>query len=263
MKYDLTTNQFQFVSIDFYETEADPRNFFWMVYEEQKEDLEEEVDFDFVKYRNDFVPYVKVLAEDVQKPLKSYGLNGIEVKCIKSPKEYNFYTDWAEITVDVEDNWMEIALKKIESLKNDIEANIFFEKNYRSRFGYIFFGPETWEDFKKTLEKGTEDEEILLSMYLTLAYVREEGNIDDNWDDIVEKARENLLYEDYAEIVILIPEDSEYLLKDGKEAERDELYWHVYEKYGHQWRAEKGLSEIVKMLKWAKRKGYTLSDLKS
>lgn len=265
MKYDLTTNQFQFVSINFYESEADPGELFHWEYEEQEKMIKEEVDFNFSKYRNDFVPYVKVLAEDAQRSLKDYGLKDIEVKCIKSPNSYNYSTDWAEITVDMEDDWKKIALKKLDYLRYDTNTYLFFMENYQSRIGYIFFGPETWKEFKEALEKEIEDkEEIILSMYLTLAYVREKGNIaEDNWDNIIGKAVRELSYCNYAKLATMIPEDSEYLLKKGKKAERDELYWHVYEKYGHQWRAEKGSSEIVKMLRWAKREGYTLSDLKS
>lgn len=261
-----TTNIFRFISICFYESFTDPRYFFERDYDEMPEYIEE-LDFDVAKYKDSFIPAIQQWSNEVAKGLKEYGVKSIKVKGVRSPREYNFYTEWADIDVEVDDNWDKIAVKKLKSLSEDHDCNRYFGNNFHSSSGYSFFRPESWEEFKHDLESNNPSCEmhILFGMYSTLAFVREFGNIaEEKWTDITEGLKESIEYEDFAKIELLIPEGSEYLFKDSYTSEADELYHKVFNKYGWAWRHPKYKSktELCAMLKWTKEKGMSIEELK-
>lgn len=259
-----TTNIFRFINVCFYESFADPRYLFESDYDEMPEYMGE-TSFDMVKYQGQFIPSIQQWANEVAEKLEEYGIKSIKVKGIGNPKEYNFYTDWADIDVEVDDNWDRIAVNKLKLLSKDHDCNRYFGDNFRSGSGYSFYGPESWENFKHDLESNNPSCEmyVLFGMYSTLAFVKEFGNIaEEKWTDITED--QELRYEDFATIELLIPDETEYLFKDGYTAEADELYHKVLDKYGWAWRHPKYKSktELCAMLKWAKEKGMSIEELK-
>lgn len=261
-----TTNIFRFIDICFYESFADPRYLFEQDYREMPEYIKE-TDFDMKKYQDSFIPSIQQWANEVIEKLKDYGVKSIKVKGIGSPREYNFYTDWVDLTVEVDDNWDRIAVKKLKSLSRDHDCDQYFRANFRSSSGYSFYGPESWGEFKNDLESNNPSCEmyVLFGMYLTLAFVKEFGNIaEEKWIEITEDQKGNVSYDNFATTELLIPEDSEYLFKDLYTAEADELYHRVFDKYGWAWRHPKYKSktELCTMLKWAKEKGMSIEMLK-
>lgn len=259
---------FRFVSICFYESMASPEKLFEEDYNEMPEYIKEE-DFDMTKYQGSFIPSIQNWADYiVSSGLDAYGIRSIRVKDIKNPREYNFATDWAEIDVDVDDDWRRIAVSRLGSLKEDKDCDMYFNSNFKTVSGFIFYGPETWGDFRDALaNEDTEyDTDVLFGMYSTLAFVKEFGDMaDEEWDFITEDMMGCLIYEEFATLGLLIPEDSEYLFKDAYTAEADEIYHSVLDRYGWAWRSMKYKSktELCAMLKWAKDKGMTINDLKN
>lgn len=265
MKISTTTNCFEFVRCCFYETLADPRNLFEKDYNEMGE-FEEEEDFDYNKYCNDFIPSVQEWANEVSYELKKYGVKDIKVLSVGHPREYNFYTDWMNVEVEVDDNWRGCMLNNIRYLISDDDCVKYFNEHYKSVSGYVFFGPENWEDFETDVRWKRGNPDILINMYLTLSFIREFGNIaDEKWDEITYLMAESLIYYDYGTTKLFIPEGSEDLFKDSKTMEADELYHKVLDKYGWAWRHPKYKSEteLCAMLKWAKDNNLTIEELRS
>lgn len=268
MVIDTTTSMFKFVNIRFYESLASPEKLFEENYDEMPEYIEEE-GFEMTEYRCSFIPSIQNWADYiVSSGLGAYGIRSIEVNNIKSPGEYNFATDWAEISVGVDDDWRRIAVSRLGSLKEDKDCDMYFNSNFKTVSGFIFYGPETWDDFGEALaNEDTEyDTNVLFGMYSTLAFVKEFGDMaDEEWDFITEDMMGCLRYEEFAMLRLLIPEDSEYLFKDVYTAEADEIYHNVLDKYGWAWRNPKyeSKTELCTMLKWAKDKGMTIEDLKN
>lgn len=262
MKIETSTNAFAFITCDFYETMADPRNMFESDYNE----FTKEESFDFDGYCSDFIPSVKEWANEVCYKLGKYGLNGINITGIGHPREYNFYTDWMNVTVDMDDGWRKKAADNMDGLSSDSSCNSYFKNNYISRSGFVSFTPQSWEEFKDAIDGKYEyEEDILASMYLTLCFIKEFGNIaDEKWEEISYLMMESLRYEDYAKTKLLIPEGSEYLFKDCFSAEADEIYHKVLDRYGWAWRESKygSATELGSMLQWARVKGMTIKELK-
>lgn len=263
-----TTNIFRFISVCFYESFADPRYFFERDYDEMPEYIKE-TDFDMKKYQDSFILSIQEWANEVIERLKEYGIKSIKVKGIGNPKEYNFYTDWADVDVEADDDWDRIAIRKLKLLSKDHDCNRYFGDNFRSCSGYSFYGPESWKEFEHDLKSNNPRCEmyVLFGMYSTLAFVKEFGNIaEQKWTDITEdrKEEDGIKYDDFAVTELLIPEGSEYLFKDSYTAEADELYHKVFDKYGWAWRHPKYKSktELCAMLKWAKDKGMSIEELK-
>ncbi len=262
MRIEANTNMFAFITCDFYETAADPRNMFESDYNE----FTEERSFDFEEYCCDFIPSVKEWADEICYELGKYGLDNIDITGVGHPREYNFYTGWMNIIVDMNDNWRRIAADNMGRLSSDSSCNSYFKNNYMHRSGYISFTPQSWEEFRDAINGEYEyEEDILVSMYLTLCFIKEFGNIaDEKWDEISYLMKESLRYEDYAETELLIPEGSEYLFENCFTAEADEIYHKVMDKYGWAWRESRyrSCTELGSMLKWARDKEMTIEELK-
>lgn len=266
MKRELDTSLFPFMDICFYDTQASPMNMFERDYEEMEE-YEEETDFDFEKYKKDYIPYIQQYVNDYVLPVLDDVVSDIKVKSIWSPREYNFRIDQAVFDVEVDDDWRSKAIRDIPELKSDAEVNVIFESRYHSGPGFHFFGPETWEEFRGALlVPDSYDDDIILGMYLMFKLVAAQGLdfIRDGFDDICETFGGNHNYDEYATVVNTIDEEFIPYFKEGKEAARDELYWNVRNKYGYAWREDQSRdSEFMKMCKWAKKKGLSLEELEA
>ena len=265
MKTELDTSLFPFMDICFYDTIASPMNMFERDYEEMEE-YEEEEDFDFEKYKKDYIPYIQDYVNDDVLPVLENVVSDIKIKSIWSPREYNFRIDQAVFDIEVDDDWRKKAIADIPELKSLADVRTIFESRYHSRSGFVFFGPETWEDFKEALETpDMYDDDIILGMYLTFKLVAAEGLgfIQDGFDEICDTFGGNHNYDEYATVVNIIDEAFIPYFKEIREAARDELYWNVRDKYGHAWREDtSGNSEFMKMCKWTKEKGLSLEELK-
>lgn len=195
MKYTLTTSGFNFITVDFYQSVADPDIFFNHTYDEEES---EDEDFDFPKYRNAFIPYIQQICDETAEILKKYRIKSIKAISVESPKEYNFETDWAMIEVEMDDDWKTKAVNEMVELSEDNDCKEFFKTNYKTRSGYIFRGPDTWSNLCYSLGSGDYTDEILLSMFLTLAYIHVSGyNNYNNWETVVDFASGNLNYENF------------------------------------------------------------------
>lgn len=265
MKTKLDTGLFPFMDICFYESLASPMEMFANDYEEMEE-YEVEVDFDSEKYKQDFVPLIQEHVDDYVLPVLEDVVESIKVKSIWSPREYNFSIDRAVFDIEVDDDWREKALKDIPELKSKAEVRLIFESRYHSRSGFIFYGPENWEEFAGALRvPDAYDDDIVLGMYLTFKLVAAQGLdfIRNGFDEICGKFSEDKNYDAYATVINVIDEEFTPYFKDIKQTERDLLYWHVREKYGRAWRDNtRPESEFMKMCLWATDKKLTISDLK-
>lgn len=69
----------------------------------------------------------------------------LEMGKFGSPREYNFYTDWIEFSLEVEDNYIETIKRNVQ---ND-EENFFryVTEKFGSHDGFISFYPYTKEKF--------------------------------------------------------------------------------------------------------------------
>lgn len=265
MKTELDTSLFPFMDIYFYDSPASPAEMFARDYEDMEE-YEEEIDFDFEKYKQDFVPLIQEHVDDYVLPVLDDVVESIKVKSIWSPREYNFQIDRAVFDIEVDDDWRKKALKDIPELKSKAEVRLIFESRYHSHSGFIFLGPENWEEFEGALRvPNAYDEEIVLGMYLAFRLVAAQGMdfIRNGFDEICGQFSENKNYDEYATVINVIDEEFLPYFKDIRQTERDLLYWHVREKYGRAWREDTSRdSEFMKLCRWAKEHKLSLEELK-
>lgn len=261
-----TTNSFEFVKVDFYNSIASPENMFSDSYYDMPE-YERERDFDYLRYCDDFIPKVQEFADTVAKKMECCGVDSIKVTGVCHPNDYNYNTDWMDLDIKFKDG----GEKQMEDAVHEImfcnSCREYFDNRYKTLPGYIFFGPEDIEEFRNEtisfVRGGLTDYDpcVLMNMFLTLSFIRLFGDMaEEEWDEIAYS--EERYYYNYADIELLIPDGSEYLFKDVYTAEADELYHHVFDKVGWAWRGYESETELGKMLKWAKAKGLTLDELR-
>lgn len=177
-------------------------------------------------------PLIQEVANDVVDELRRYGLNSIKVN-----KVHLFKVD---ITLDVDKE------KVIENFPE-------FQRIYES-WGFT--------NYKLKTETNTH-----VIHCLNQAFQKHNGLFGGTgrWESVLEKAAVSPFRDDYCRILQYCVDGAEYLLYPERQAEADELYHAVFDKYGWAWREteyQKG-SELESMLYWAWKKGLTLDDLKS
>ena len=196
MKYELTTNQFGFINIDFYETSADPAYMFdW---EEESEESGKTCDelleeFNFTYYRLGWIPYVQAIADQVAIEMKEAGLISIKVEYIDSPVEYNFQSDWADIEVEVEPDWKERALSRSSLYWADKDCMDLVE-SLKTRDGFWSFTPQSEKEWENAWKgRVYYADEILLGFYLSMEFLLKYGpeEADDNFERAVDRFRGN------------------------------------------------------------------------
>lgn len=195
MRYELSTNQFCFINICFYETEADPRYMFECEEYELSEETIEELwnNFNFNWYRAEWIPYVQEVADQVVKEMEDVGLKSIKVIKVDSPYEYNFYSDWADIEVEIEPDWMERALSRSSLYWADKDCMDLLE-SLKDHDGFWSFTPQStkeWEDAWGG--KIYYADEILLGFYLSMEFILKFGpeEANDNFERATDKFRGN------------------------------------------------------------------------
>lgn len=196
MKYELSTNQFRFINIDFYETEADPRYMFdW---EEESNESGKTCDelwdeFNFTYYRLEWIPYIQSIADQVVIGMKDAGLKSIKVDYIDSPAEYNFQSDWAEMEVEVEPDWIERALSRSSLYWADKNCMELVE-SLKTRDGFWSFTPQSTKEWEAAWRGSIYyADEILLGFYLSMEFILKFGpeEANDNFERAVDRFRGN------------------------------------------------------------------------
>lgn len=196
MKYNLDTHQFVFINVDFYESIADPRYMFdW---EEEAKESEKTCDelwdkFNFDWYRAEWIPYIQEVADQVVKEMEDVGLISMKVTNVDSPYEYNFYSDWAEVKVEVKSDWKERASNRAKIYWKDKDCMELVE-SLKSRDGFWSYTPQSEKEWEAAW-RGSIDyaDEILLGFYLSMEFILKFGpeEADDNFERAVDKFRGN------------------------------------------------------------------------
>lgn len=259
------TNLFRFIRPCFYETNADPQYMFEA--ERMENEIYEEESFDFYSYSNAFMPEIESIADDAVGYLKDIGLIKIVVMSIESPREYNFYTDWCELDVIMEDGWIEKAEKKLRSISSSAVSKDLLG-SWKSRSGFFSLMPGTYSEVMEGLRNG---DERSFGAYLTLCLWNtdwfsnwnNEGLSPDDatWDFVTCKVAENISYKDFVELECVIPEEYVDLYEKGTEFDKDMFFHEAWRKFGYRWRAYdsryKGNS-LLALLVWMKKNKKTL-----
>lgn len=196
MKYNLNTHQFGFINVDFYESIADPGYIFnW---DEESQESGKSCDelwdhFKYDRYRAEWIPYIQEVADQVVKEMKDTGLISMRITNVDSPVEYNFQSDWAEMEVEVEPDWIERALSRSGLYWEDKNCMELVE-SLKTKDGFWSFTPQStkeWEDAWRG--RVYYADEILLGFYLSMEFILKFGpeEADDNFERAVDKFRGN------------------------------------------------------------------------
>ena len=196
MKYNLDTHQFVFINVDFYESIADPRYMFdW---EEEAKESEKTCDelwdkFNFDWYRAEWIPYIQEVADQVVKEMKDVGLISMKVTNVDSPYEYNFYSDWAEVKVEVKSDWKGRALNRARIYWHDKDCMDLVEslKDHDGFWSFTPQSPKEWEDAWRG--RVYYADEILLGFYLSMEFLLKFGpeEANDNFERATDRFRGN------------------------------------------------------------------------
>lgn len=196
MKYHLNTNQFGFVDICFYETEADPR--FIFDWDEESQESGKSCDelwdhFKYDWYRAEWIPYIQEVADQVVKEMKDTGLISMKVTNVDSPVEYNFQSDWAEMEVGVSRDWKEKALDRAK-LYWENEDCINLLEDLKDHDGFWSFTPQSEKEWENAWKgRVYYADEILLGFYLSMEFLLKYGpeEANDNFERAVDRFRGN------------------------------------------------------------------------
>lgn len=194
------TTLFMFTAVDFYWGLGSPDTLLSFMFDEDYRDEMSEEDkklidwdnFDMDKYKKEFLPYIQGLADDVAKELD--GVEKIKVLDIKSPREYNFQTDWCDVDVYMEDGWQEKILKHAAEIFADKDCVESFDENFKTRSGFISFLPEDMKEYPELIRdyNGSMKDDKVVAVWLSLMYVHKHGRIAwENWENIIEDVEGN------------------------------------------------------------------------
>lgn len=194
------TTLFMFTAVDFYWGLGNPDTLLSFMFDEDYRDEMSEEDkelidwdnFDMDKYKKEFLPYIQGLADDVAKELD--GVEKIKVLDIKSPREYNFQTDWCDVDVYMEDGWQEKILGHTDEIFADKDCVEFFDENFKTRSGFISFLPEDMKEYPELIRdyNGSMKDDKVVAVWLSLMYVHKHGRIAwENWENIIEDVEGN------------------------------------------------------------------------
>ena len=128
--------------------------------------LEEEPDFywendrEFIAVNDmDFNGYKKAMAKEIlkifqdEKPLEKFGVKVIGAD-IDSPREYNFRTDWAELTIEVPDTFVEATMEWVEKSATRTKiAKKWIQDYWTSYDGWWSCMPESWTELHQWIER--------------------------------------------------------------------------------------------------------------
>lgn len=123
-----------------------------------------------------------------EKPLEKFGVKVVDAD-IDSPREYNHRTDWAELTIEVPDDFVKSTVSWIE--ESDARTNIakkWLDEHWKSYSGWWSCMPESWDEMHDWIADGSESrlETLaggLLGMLTAIDSPEMYGGCDDDCDD--------------------------------------------------------------------------------
>ena len=110
--------------------------------------------------------FIEYILNDLGIPYRN-----LEMGNFRSPREYNFYTDWIDFSLETEDDYIETIKRNVQ---ND-EENFFrfVTENFGTHEGFISFYPYEKEKFYES-----EKNDYIFSMWV-MYRMNEENNIDE------------------------------------------------------------------------------------
>lgn len=206
-------------------------------------------------------------SEEITQALRKIGLHVSYIGRLQSPSQYNFITDWLDITFEGDIDMMEI-LDYMQTLWQDKKVRKFAKENYATRSGFISFMPETFEEMYYALLKGSKH---AWSALVTLTLIHE-GIDFERYQEIYM----DIVLEDYfpVEEEIIVRED---LIRfyDSPTREFDVIFNDICNKFPRYERVWEGLSTSCEysdvftdrttasdLILWANEKGYSVQDLR-
>ena len=147
-------------------------------------------DFDFEKYKQTIVKEANKIFSDCDL-LSNYGVKSIVATNMGSPQYYNYITDWLELKVEVEDDFLDRAEAVLFAPQNEQKIDEFMETNWATRDGFLSSMPaeRIWqlpEVFKMLREDncGLDDMRAFGSILMLLVVV-DNQQIDIGFDEPV------------------------------------------------------------------------------
>jgi hypothetical protein len=114
-------------------------------------------DFDWNKYKQTIVDTSNQIFQE-ELLLEKYGVKSIMATKMGSPLYYNYITDWLDLKVEVEDDFLDRAEKVLLDAKNEKKIDSFMKKHWETRDGFISSMPaeRVW-DLPKVFKMLRED----------------------------------------------------------------------------------------------------------
>lgn len=255
MKIQTTTSMLPlFFKGGLYETSLDPREVFADEYERQAENYEQERYFDMDSYHKQLIKVYQQLLDDLA--LEAYGIRSIKILSLESPREYNFYTDWFELEVELLPISKSEVRNKIDLIASNKRCMEFYKENYHSHSGFISFFPSTLEEMFEQMYG--DDRNRAWSMFLMLKAIYLDLELDlDTYLNFLD-----FEFEYPGQTISLLPEGGLEVLRSSS-ASRDELYHKAKDALGWRaWTERKGVDHLAEFLMWCKSKGcQTMNDV--
>lgn len=145
-------------------------------------------DFNWEKYKQTIVKTSNQIFRD-ERLLEQYGVKSIVATKMGSPMYYNYTTDWLDLKVEVEDDFLDTAEKVLLDKKNEKKIDAFMKACWETKDGFLSSMPaeRVWdlpEVFKMLREDdcGTDDMRAFGTVLMLLMVV-EGPNVDGYGND--------------------------------------------------------------------------------
>lgn len=205
--------------------------------------------------------------DDITEALRKIGLRVSHIGNLQSPREYNFITDWLNITFEGDVDLMEIQ-DYMQILWKDKKVRKFAKENYATRSGFISFMPENFEEMWYGLQ---EEDFRAWSALVTLTLIHEGIDFERYQETYM-----TVVLEDYfpVEEEVIVRED---LIRfyESESGELDILVNDIYNKVPRHERVWEGLHDSYKysdvrvdngkacdLILWANENDYSVEDLR-
>lgn len=110
----------------------------------------------------DTTKFMEAMAKEIlrifqeEKPLEKFGVKVVDAD-IDSPREYNYRSDWAELTVEVPDTFVKDTVAWIEESDERTKiAKKWLDEHWKSYSGWWSCMPESWEEMHDWIDGGSE-----------------------------------------------------------------------------------------------------------
>lgn len=95
-----------------------------------------------------------VLENEVKPFLSQFGVQEITLGAWYHPQYYNFETDSIGLNFETADNFLAIAIQKIQSWKGNSDIAMYIDRNFKSRDGFASFCPESLSELATEMRSG-------------------------------------------------------------------------------------------------------------